>query len=195
MRKLIAAMKMSLDAKIEGPEGYADWVTEWADEYGLTSQIDACLLGTGMYPNYEAYWTGVQEKPLSPSEMTGKVPTEGERRWAEFAAKTPHYVLSNSLSSARWPTTRFLRGYDDVAALKQEPGKDIYLMGGARVTAGLIDQGLVDELRLILYPLIVGEGMPLFATIERRIGLELKSVETISEDRLSCVYRLGQIQD
>ena len=53
MRKLIAAMKMSLDAKVEGPDGTADWVEAWSEDYGLTPQIDACLLGGGMYPGYE----------------------------------------------------------------------------------------------------------------------------------------------
>ena len=53
MRKLIAGMKLSVDGKIEGPEGYADWVEGWSDDYGLTSQIDACLLGANMYRGYE----------------------------------------------------------------------------------------------------------------------------------------------
>ncbi len=50
MRKLIAAMKTSVDGKIEGADGYADWVDAWSEDYGLTSQIDACLLGGQMYP-------------------------------------------------------------------------------------------------------------------------------------------------
>jgi dihydrofolate reductase len=71
----------------------------------------------------------------------------GEVEWAGFAARTPHYVFSSTLSSAQWSKTRFLRSVDDVAALKQQSGKDIYLIGGARTTASLIDAGLVDELR------------------------------------------------
>ena len=47
MRKLIAAMKVSVDGKSEGPEGYADWVEGWSEDYGLTERIDACLLGLG----------------------------------------------------------------------------------------------------------------------------------------------------
>src|SRR5262245_41133169 len=57
MRKLIAAMKTSVDGKIEAG-GTADWVQAWSEDYGLTPQIDACLLGGGMYPGYEQYWTG-----------------------------------------------------------------------------------------------------------------------------------------
>ncbi len=120
MRKLIAGMKMSVDRKIEGPKGYADWVEEWADDYGLMPQIDACLLG---------------------------------------------------------------------GALKQQPGKDIYLVGGARTTASLIDAGLVDELRLIVYPLIAGEGKALFATTEHRRGLELRKVQQLQDGRVSLIHR------
>src|SRR5262249_1131461 len=162
MRKLITGMKTSVDGKIEGPEGYADWVEGWSNDYDLTPQIDACLLGAGMYPGYERYWTSIQNEPNKPDAVTGLVPTPGEIEWARFAAQTPHYVLSSTLTSALWPNTSFLRGLAGVAALKQQPGKDIYLIGGARTAASLIDAGLVDELRLLVYPLIAGKGKALF---------------------------------
>jgi hypothetical protein len=53
MRKLIAGMKISVDGKMEGPQGSADWVKAWSDDYGLMPQVDACVLGGGMYPGYE----------------------------------------------------------------------------------------------------------------------------------------------
>jgi len=100
-------------------------------------------------------------------------------------------VLSNTLTSALWPKTRFIRGVEELAALKQQRGKDIYLMGGARITASLIDAGLVDELRLIAYPLIAGEGKALFATTKRRRGLELRKVQQLQGGRLSLIYGIG----
>src|SRR5262245_15623649 len=110
MRKLIAAMKMSIDGKIEGPEGYADWVEAWSEDYGLTPQIDACLLGAGMYPGYEQYWPPIQNAPDKPHPMTDKPPSPAEVEWARFAARIPHYVLSNTLTSASWPKqTSFVR--------------------------------------------------------------------------------------
>jgi dihydrofolate reductase len=190
MRKLIAGMKMSVDEKIEAPEGGADWVEAWSDDYGLMPQIDACLLGAGMYPGYEGYWTAVQNEPDKP-HWAGRVSTPGEIEWARFAAQTPHYVLSNTLTSARWPKTSFVRGLEEVAALKQKPGKDIYLIGGARTAASLIDAGLVDELRLIVYPLIAGEGKPLFATTKRRRGLKLRNVQPLHDGLVSLVYGIG----
>ena len=188
MRKLIAGMKISLDGKMEGPEGAADWVEAWSDDYGLMPQIDACVLGAGMYAGYEHYWTGIQNEPDKPAWITGGAPTPAEIAWARFAAQTPHYVLSNTLTSALWPKTRFVRGFEEIAVLKRQPGKDIYLVGGARTTASFIDAGLVDELQLIIYPLIAGEGKALFATAERRRGLELRKVQQLPEGRLSLIY-------
>ena len=192
MRKLIAGFKISVDGKIEGPNGYADWVDAWSEEYGVTPQIDACVLGGRMYPGYEQYWSAIQQnEPDKPLPMTGKAPTSAELEWARFAAQTPHYVLSNTLTSANWSRTSFVRSLDDIAALKQQPGKDIYLMGGARITTSLIDVGLVDELRLIVYPLITGEGKALFAGTERRRGLELRNVQQLQGGRVSLIYGIG----
>ena len=130
----------------------------WSEDYGLMPRIDACLLGAGMYPGYEQYWTALRNEPDTPAWVTGAAPTPAELEWARFSAQIPHYVLSSTLTSTLWPNTSFLRGLEDIAALKQRPGKDIYLVGGGRTTASLIDAGLVDELRLIAYPLIAGEG-------------------------------------
>src|SRR4051794_31335475 len=92
MRKLIAAMKVSIDGKMEGPQGYADWVDAWSDYYGLAPQVDACVLGGRMYPGYEQYWTAIQNQPEKPHPLNGQVPTPAEVEWAGFAARTPHYV-------------------------------------------------------------------------------------------------------
>lgn len=168
MRKLIAGMKISVDGKIEGSENVADWVKAWSEDYGLTSEIDACLLGGGMYPGYEKYWTAIQDEPEKPVWITSNTPTPAEIEWSQFVAQTPHYVLSNTLTLALWQNTSFVRGLEEIANLKQKPGKNIYLVGGAQTTASLIDSGLVDELRLIVYPLIAGEGKTLFATTKYR---------------------------
>ena len=191
MRKLIAGMKISVDGKMEGPEGTADWVKAWSDDYGLTPQIDACVLGGGTYPGYEWYWTAIRNEPDKPIWITGSAPTPAEIEWARFAAQTPHYVLSSTVTSARWPKTSFLSRTEEIAALKQQQGKDIYLVGGARTTASLIDAGLVDELRLIVYPLIVGKGKALFATTERRRGLELRKIQQLQGGRVSLIYQIG----
>ena len=82
MRKLISGMKISVDGKMEGPEGVADWVEAWSEDYGLMPQIDACVLGGGMYPGYERYWTAIRNEPDKPLPMTGSLATPAEIEWA-----------------------------------------------------------------------------------------------------------------
>src|SRR6478735_954165 len=120
MRKLIGGLKVSLDGKVEGSEGVADWVHGWSEDYGLTPQVDACLLGGGMYPTYEQYWTAIQNEPTQPHPFTGEVPTPGELEWARFAAQTPHHVLSRSVASAQWPHTSFVTTLDEIDSLKRQ---------------------------------------------------------------------------
>ena len=79
---------------------------------------------------------------------------------------------------------------DEVKALKALPGKTIYLIGGARTVSSLMDDGLIDELRLIVYPLICGDGKALFASAHRRRGLALQKAQALPDGRLSLVYGL-----
>lgn len=188
MRKLITAFKVSLDGKSEGPQGFADWVDAWSEDYGLTEDIDACIIGGGMYPGYEAYWTAIRDEPDRPLPMSGKLATSAERVWCRFASQTPHYVLSRSVGKTQWSNTQRMRSLDDVAELKRQQGKSIYLMGGARVAASLIDAGLVDEIRLIVYPLLAGEGRALFETLGTRRTLDLTSHRMIEGGRMLLTY-------
>ena len=187
MRKLVAGMKMSLEGKIEAPET-SDWVNAWSDDYGLTPQIGACVLGGGMYPEYERYWTEVQNATDKPIGITDSALARAEIAWARFSAYTPHYVLSSTLTKVLWPNTNIIRGLEEIVSLKQQPGKDIYLVGGVRTTASIIDAGLVNELRVIVHPLIAGEAKAQLAATARRGGLKLRIIQQISDGCTSLIY-------
>lgn len=191
MRKLIAGMQSSLDGKVGGPDGFADWVEAWFDHYDIMPRVDACLLGAGMYPGYEAYWSAIQGAPDQLIPMSGKLPTPAEVEYARFTARTPHYVLSSTLTTSNWSQTQFIKGLAEVRALKQQAGKGIYLVGGARIVSSLLDAGLVDELVLDVYPLLVGKGLDLFAANEQRRNLELQRVRQLSDGRVSLSYAVG----
>jgi dihydrofolate reductase len=190
MRQLIAAMRLSLDGRSEGPEGYADWVDAWSEDYGITHRVDACLLGGHMYPGYEQYWTAIRQAPDQPLPMTGRLPHPSELRWSEFAQCTPHYVLSSTQQGFAWPQTRVLRHADAVRDLKAEAGKDIYLMGGATLVGKLLDAGLVDELHCILYPLLAGQAKGPFAALTQRRQLRLLSQRQMGEGKIHLAYRV-----
>lgn len=191
MRKLIAAMKLSVDGRSEGPEGYADWVEAWSEDYGLMDRIDACLLGGRMYPGYEQYWTAIQQAPDDPLPMTGKLAHPAELTWAAFARHTPHHVLSSTLPSVAWPHTRLLRDLNEVRELKTQPGKDIYLMGGAMLTGSLLDEGLVDEVHFIVSPLLVGAARGPFDAVKRRVALTLLDHKLLSGGRMHAAYQVS----
>jgi dihydrofolate reductase len=188
MRKIIAAMKTSLDMKYQGPQDYADWVDAWSEDYDLTPQIDACLLGGHMYRGYEQYWSAMIAKPNEPLPMTGKMATPGELAWAQAIPRLPHYVLSPTMTTTAWQNAHIIKNLDDVAKLKAQEGKDIYLMGGGKSVARLVDAGLVDEMRIIVYPLIAGGANTLFGSSERRRSAKLLKAHETSDGRIRMDY-------
>ena len=141
MRSVIAAIQVSVDGFIEGPNGELDWVDTWEDPFDLSGQIDACVLGAGMYPGYEQYWRAILANPKGILPFTGRVASPGEIEYARFADRTPHFVLSTTLRSVEWPTARIIRSVDEIRLMKQQPGKDIHAVGGATLISSLMNSG------------------------------------------------------
>ena len=187
MRPIISAMHVSLDCFIEGPGQDVSWISGWEDAFDVTAEVDACLLGATMYPDYEQYWSAVRAKPTAELEQTGARPTSGEIAYAEFAARTPHYVLSTTLDNASWENTTIIRSIDEVDELRRRPGKGIHAVGGAGLVQSLLNRGLVDEVRLAVHPIVLGAGTPLFRGVERR-RLRLTRTETSPEGIVSVWY-------
>ncbi len=123
--------------------------------------------------------------------MTGKVPSTGEVEYARFTDRTPHVVLSRTLNSVAWKTTRIVREVADIAALKQQPGKAIHAVGGASLVSTLMNEGLVDQVWLTVHPVVLGKGKPLFKDVERRQGLELLETKRLAGGRVNLTYRVA----
>ncbi len=189
MRKIISAMQISLDGFIEGPMGEIDWIESWEDTYDIMSRTDTLILGGKMYPGYEQYWCSILKNPKSVSPFTGKVATEGEIAYANFADKTPHYVLSSTITEVNWGITRIIRDIEVIRQMKNEPGKDIYIVGGANLVSSLLNIGLIDELRLTVHPVLIGGGKTLFNNIKNRHSLILTDSEVLKSGSLSLVYQ------
>ena len=143
MRKIIAAMQVSVDGLIEGPNQEVDWVGTWEETFGLLDEIDTCILGGGMYPGYEQYWLAILANPEGILPLTGKVASKGEVDYARFADKTPQVVLSKTLDTVTWNAARIVRDVEDIRNLKRQPGKGMYAVGGATLISSLMNLGLM----------------------------------------------------
>ena len=188
MRKVISAMQMSLDGFIEGPNGELDWIENWEDSYDLMEQVDTCVLGAAMYPGYEQYWTSILADPKALLPFTGKVATPGEIDYAHFADRTPHIVLSSTLKQVAWRTARIEPRVDALLRLKQQPGKDIYVVGGAALVGSLMNKGWIDELRLTVHPVALGQGKALFDALSQRQRLALVEARPLKAGLVSMIY-------
>jgi dihydrofolate reductase len=189
-RPLIAAMQGTLDGYTRDPQGEAAWVDSWADGLQLLPRVDAFVRGGGMFPDYEVFWAAIGEDPAAVSEWLGRDVYPREIEYARVAADTPHLVLSTTLADVTWPTARLVRDVDALRDFKAQPGEAVYAVGGPGLVRTLTDEGLLDELRLIVHPIVAGAGMALFAGLAQRQALELVSSERTTGGRVHLTYRV-----
>jgi dihydrofolate reductase len=176
MRRLIASLFLSLDGVVESPE---KWHIPYAnDEMGAAigqamSEADAFLLGRVGYQEWAEYW------PAADNEM------------AAYMNNTPKYVASTTLTTADWQNSTLLEGdiSEEVPKLKQQPGKNITVSGSATLVRSLLAANLLDELRLMVHPIVVGSGRRLFEDGGVRKPLELVDSRTFSTGVVDVTYR------
>jgi dihydrofolate reductase len=189
-RKMIAALQVTLDGFVQGREGEQDWADSWASALGLIPDVDMFVLGAGMYPDYGEYWKAILESPDRFPPFQERLPSQGEIAYARKAVQTPHVVLSTKLSKVAWPpNAQIVRTVAELRTLKGQPGKNTYVVGGATFVASLLNEGLIDELRLIVHPVVLGRGRGLFDGINKRLSLDLVEAESTESGRLIVSYR------
>lgn len=190
MRKIIAALQTSFDGYIEGTNGEIDWINTWEDPFDLLPQIDTCVLGGGMYLGYEQYWGAIMADPTAVSPYTGSVASVGEVEYANFARNAHHFVLSKTIASVSWTNSQIVRDIAEIGMLKQQPGKDIHAVGGASLVGSLINAGLVDELRVVVEPILLGAGKSLFGDVIGRHALALREMKSLGKGLVRLCYAL-----
>jgi dihydrofolate reductase len=188
-RAAIAALQVSLDGYVQGVNGEVDWIDSWRDALDLISDVDAAVIGGGTYPGYEQLWGAIAADPRSGAAMLGREATAGEAEYARWTQRTPHYVLSARLDKVGWESAHIMRDVSELRSLKKEPGGAIYVIGGAALVASLLNEGLVDELRLIVHPVILGGGKALFAGAVGRRALDLVESHPGRSGRVVLTYR------
>ena len=185
MRKIIVTEFMTLDGVVEAPGGnetthpHGGWQSGYRDpemggKYKIDelARVDALLLGKTTYDLFAGYWPGQSGDGFS-----------------DRLNQLPKYVVSRSLQNTEWNNSHILRDVvNDVAALKETDGGDILVYGSPTLVKALLHHDLVDELRLMVYPLSVGGGLRLFEDDRELKKLELKHAQGLGNGVLILEY-------
>lgn len=189
-RKMVAALQVSLDGFTQGPNGEKDWVDSWADAIELIPEVDTFVLGGRMFPDYGEYWESIHADPQRVPPFQERIPSKSEIAYARLAAKTPHVVLSTTLERVSWPpTAQIIRDVAELRTLKGQAGKNMYVVGGATLVASLLNEDLIDELRLIVHPIVLGNGQALFGGVNKRHSLDLVQAKSTESGSVILTYK------
>jgi dihydrofolate reductase len=177
MRKIVANFFISLDGVVERPDQWH--FPYFNDEMGEVvgggmASSDTMLLGRKTYEEFASYWPQQTEPPADHMNGVRKV------------------VVSSTLERADWQNSTLIRGganlAEELTALKGQPGKDISTVGSATLVRALIREGLLDELQLLLHPIVVGTGARLFDGSLDKVPLKLVASRTFSTGVLHLTY-------
>lgn len=182
MGKVIGFLMASLDGYHEGTSPWSlDWhnVDEEFNEFAA-DQLDASgalLFGRATYAGMAQYWPSEEARTSDPDIA----------RRMNSARK---YVFSQTLEQPdpAWENTTLLKDVGQLKKLKEDSEKDLLVLGSSVLTTRLLESGLLDELRIIVNPVILGQGRSLFETATRRIGVELKSTRQFRSGNVLLTY-------
>ena len=180
MRPVVLQMGVTLDGYVAGPGGEGDWgllpedpeVHAW--KVASLRQVGTHIMGRVTYEEMARHW------PSSTGD------------YAEFMNKLPKVVFSKTLPNADWPGSRIARGdtAEEIAALKDEPGGEIIMVhGGAAFVQGLSRLGLIDEYRMVILPVALGNGHPMFKDLTKPLRVDLIEAQTYPDGTVIHVYR------
>ena len=182
MRKLLSFMVVTLDGYYEGPNGEFDWPNVDAEfnEFSISqlNDIDTLLFGRATYEGMASYWP-------TPAAL------EFDPVIAERMNSIPKVVFSKSLTEATWQNSTLMS--EDIAVavpkLKEQPGKALALFGSPTLTVSLLEEGLVDELRVMVMPILLGAGKSLFTGLHDRVHLKLGQTLVFSSGNVLLTYQ------
>src|SRR6266852_2991266 len=190
MGKIVVTEFVSLDGVMEDPGGdgnfkHKGWTFKFnRGEAGEKFKVDetrdseALLLGRVTYEGFAAAWPSI----------------EGE--FADKFNSMPKYVVSSTLQEAKWNNSTVLRGevVENVSKLRQGPSGDIVVHGSAQLVQSLLEHDLVDELRLMVFPVVLGTGKRLFSDRSDKKRLRLADSKTVGDGIAILIYELAGVE-
>lgn len=202
MRRLIVKMSMSLDGFVASPNGEGDWMVRSRDEGGrrwveeTLRQAGVHLYGSRTFRAMAAYWPSSSDPLAAVMNETPKAVFTRQPTFALEAGRAPAPGAGSKASAVSanvesWVEAEVVNGdlATAIVRLKQQPGKDIVAQGGAGFAQSLVASGLVDEYRLVVHPVVLGRGVPLFSQLPEPLDLELRGTTLFRSGVAAHVYR------
>ncbi|QWU16127.1 Dihydrofolate reductase [Paenibacillus sophorae] len=173
MRKIVVFNNVSIDGYYAGPGGEIDWFIHDPEVDKAAHEMmspDTVLFGRATYQMFESYWPHVAGNPNAP---------EGARMMANELNQMTKVVFSITLQEVNWENSRLLSGNlaEEARRLKEGEGADITVFGSGTIVQQLANEGLIDEYLLVLTPVVIGAGRPLFKDVNT---MKLELLETRS---------------
>lgn len=186
MRRIMMFQRLSADGSFAAADGRMEWVVPEPeldrDSASNTNSFDAVLFGRRTYDIFASFWPNVQgDAPGFSPEM---------RAFAAVLNAAQKLVFSRHQPTLPWRGSQLLGAFDaeQVAALKRRPGKDILVFGSGAIAALLAQHGLIDEYQLVLSPLLLGGGRPLFAGLPASVPLRLLQAKSYPAGNVMLRY-------
>jgi dihydrofolate reductase len=184
MKKIVLFLHVSLDGFVAGPNGEMNWIKVDADIFDYVGKriqgTDTALYGRKTFDMMEAYWPTAADKPNA---------SKHDKEHSAWYSTVHKVVVSKTLQGKQLPRTTIIS--DNVASaireLKQGDGREIIIFGSPSVGHLLVAEGLVDGLWLFVNPILLGEGIPVFAGIKERAPLKLETSH-IFDSGVICLH-------
>ena len=189
MRKVILSNSVTLDGFFEGPNKELDWhiVDEEGKEYAidLLGNVDALLFGRVTYQLMADYWPAAATNPSTP---------KSDLEIADKMNNLPKIVFSKTLQEVKWNNSRLVKENiaEEISKMKQQPGKDMVIFGSGSIVSIFMQHGLIDEYRIIVNPIVLGNGNPLFKGIYGKQNLKLLRTRVFSSGEVILYYEPAQ---
>lgn len=209
MRKLILKMSVSVDGFVGGPSGEIDWIFKSFDAGATAWTVDtlwqagAHIMGSRTFRDMAAYWPTSSEPFAAPMNdipklvfsrtgSLGEVSTTRALEDATRLRKESEAPVTPAKASS-WTKATIASGdlAEEIARLKQQPGKPVLAHGGASFARSLVQHGLVDEYHLLAHPIALGHGLPLFSGLAKPLDLKLLSATSFDGGAVAHIYQPG----
>ena len=187
MRKIIVSEFYTLDGLMSDPQDKMEWVLGiFSEDVGkyeddLYDNADTLLLGRVTYKIFESYWPQAATNPSTPKE---------DLEMAHKINDLTKIVFSKTLQKVEWRNSRLIKEInpEEIRKMKQQTGKDMLIVGSANIVQQFTNLGLIDEYHLLLHPVVLGSGKPLFKNIKDRHTLKLIKTNTFKNGVVGLYY-------